>query len=817
MNPKQMLKKKLAKKQQMKSGTKSKKAKTSKKMPKGLKKRWQWLLIQPWFKYAIAGLTLIIISSFVYLYKQLPSPNTLTAGENYPVSTQIFDRNGALLYEIYGNENRIPVEIETLPNYLKQATIAIEDKNFYRHHGLDISGLLRAFINNLRSESVHGGSTITQQLVKNALLSNEKTIQRKIKEAVLAVMTEILYSKDEVLEMYLNYISYGGTAVGIEAAANKYFDKSAKDLDLAEAALLAGLPQAPSIYSPFGSYPEKSQNRQKEVLRRMQEDGYISEDEVEATSNQVLDFALKRNDISAPHFVFYVRDLLYEKYGEAMVETGGLRVTTSLDLELQEAAQASLSAEIASLERLRVGNGAALVTKPNTGEILAMIGSKDYFNTEEDGQVNVTLAMRQPGSSIKPIMYATTFQEKTLNPGTMLLDIPTCFRVGGQRDYCPKNYTGSFAGPVSIRQSLGNSLNIPAVKALSTIGVEKFMEQAGKMGITTWIDPKNYGLSLTLGGGEVKMTELATAFGVLANQGVKVPLVSILEIKNYRGEVLENFDREARLNSLDSMTEDEAISEENGLSRAMNRAPAYMTAHIMQDNNARTMAFGSNSQLVIKDKVVSAKTGTTNDLKDNWTVGFTPEFLTITWVGNNDNQSMSYLASGITGAAPIWHDIMSYILENEEVEWPDRPSDVKMANVCLTGMPVDAGLGNMGNTALASADQLAIIDENGDKTAKLTSQSQKYLQDTDPGQTCQAQSQELYWEESLPSYSGTFRKEFWIRAETGLPPEFGEEASDLALEEHGFYYDPVTELYCADCNRPVDDEGKIQYEKHYVE
>lgn len=742
----------------------------------------------------------IFVAILIYLYKQLPSPNNLTANENFPVSTQIFDRNGTLLYEIYGNENRIPINIDDLPTHVLQATVAIEDKKFYSHHGLDLSGLVRAGLKNFKSGSLQGGSTITQQLVKNALLTKEKTFQRKIKEAVLAVMTEVLYSKKEILEMYLNYISYGGTAVGVEAAANKYFNKSAKDLSLAEASLLAGLPQAPTVYSPFGSNPEKGKNRQKEVLRRMVEDKYITTAEAETAGNEVLNFAIKKDDIKAPHFVFYIKDLLYTKYGEKMVETGGLRVKTTLDLDLQEAAQASLSSEVKKLTNMKVGNGAAIVAKPNSGEILAMIGSKDYFDNEGDGQVNVTLALRQPGSSIKPIMYATAFAQKTLNPGSMLLDVPTCFRVIGQKDYCPKNYTGAFMGPVTIRQSLGNSLNIPAVKALATIGIETFINQAKLMGINTWTDPANYGLSLTLGGGEVKMIELAEAFGVLANQGVRVPLTGILEISNYKGEILEKYDSESAKNDLLYLTENDLVDTHGVAKRVMERAPAYLTSHILQDNNARQNAFGTNSELVIKNKVVSAKTGTTNDLKDNWTVGYTPEYLTIVWVGNNNSKPMSYLASGITGAAPIWHDIMAYILQDQETIWLDKPSDVKIGNVCLTGMPSEAGLGTL-------------LVSSGDDETSITSTNT----DTDPIASCESKGQELYWESSKPSYSGTFRKEYWIRAETGLPPKEGEEATDLSLQEHSFYYDPLTKLYCADCARPTDEEGKIIYEQQIID
>lgn len=752
------------------------------------------------FQVALLLIVVAILAILIYLYRQLPSPNNLTTNENFPVSTQVFDRNGTLLYEIYGNENRIPIKIDDLPEYVMQATVAIEDKKFYSHHGLDLTGLLRASLKNFSSGSMQGGSTITQQLVKNALLSNEKTLQRKIKEAVLAIMTEVLYSKKEILEMYLNYISYGGTAVGIETAANKYFNKSAKDLSLAEASLLAGLPQSPTVYSPFGSNPEKGRNRQKEVLRRMVEDKYITAEEADAAGNEVLNFAIKRDDIKAPHFVFYIKDLLYAKYGEKMVETGGLRVKTTLDLDLQEAAQASLSSEVNKLASLKVGNGAAIVAKPNSGEILAMIGSKDYFNNQADGQVNVTLSLRQPGSSIKPLMYATTFAQKTLNPGSMLLDVPTCFRVAGQKDYCPKNYTGAFMGPVTIRQSLGNSLNIPAVKALATVGIETFINQAKLMGINTWTDPANYGLSLTLGGGEVKMIELAEAFGVLANQGVRVPLTGILEISDYRGEVLEKYDPESAKSDLSYLTENE-LADTNGVAkRVMERAPAYLTSHILQDNNARQNAFGTNSELVIKNKIVSAKTGTTNDLKDNWTVGYTPEYLTIVWVGNNDSKSMSYLASGITGAAPIWHDIMEYILKDKETIWPDKPADVKIGNVCLTGMPSQMGLGT---TMVSSGD-------NEDSVAVTNT-------DTDPIASCESKGQELYWESSKPSYSGTFRKEYWIRAETGLPPKEGEEATDLSLQEHSFYYDPLTNLYCADCSRPADEQGKIIYEQQIID
>jgi len=729
----------------------------------------------PFIKEGLLLIILISIAGLVYIMKDLPSARRLTAKENFAVSTQIFDRNGILLYEIFGDENRTPIKVADLPDHVKQAAIAIEDKNFYSHFGFDIMGIIRASIATLTGKRIEGGSTITQQLVKNALLTREKSLTRKAKEAVLAVMTEVLYTKAEILEMYLNYISYGGTSVGIESAAKKYFGKSAKDLTIAEAALLAGLPQAPSTYSPFGSSPEKAKARQAEVLRRMVEDNYISPLQAEEAKTQVLTYALSKTDIQAPHFVFFVKDWLYQQYGEDVVERGGLRVTTTLDLNIQKKAQASLSAEVSSLARMRVTNGASLVIKPDSGEILAMIGSNDYFDSAKDGQVNVTLAERQPGSSIKPIMYATAMENKLLNPGTILLDIPTCFKNPGQRDYCPKNYSGDFKGPISVRQSLGNSLNIPAVKGLYTIGLENFITQATAMGITSWQDPSRYGLSLTLGGGEVRMIDLAQAFSTLANQGVKVPFTPILKIENYLGQKIAEIDPAQRQADLAALTADETQASQNEAVRVMHRAPAYLVSHIMQDNQARTMAFGSNSQLVFKGQVVSAKTGTTNDMKDNWTVGFTPKILVIAWVGNNDSTPMSNLASGITGAAPIFHDIMAELLKGQEPVLPLKPEDVTSGAVCPSGFPPQ------------------------------------------PNQSCSPIGTELYWKNSSPSASLVERINVWVHPETGLPLISGESTDGLVLEEHNLYSDPVTKNYCADCNRALTEDGKIIYEKFLID
>ena len=727
-----------------------------------------------WVRLVLLCIFLVGLAGFLYLLRDLPSPTNLQTSESYAVSSQIFDRNGTLLYEIIGDEHRIPIHLSDLPEHVTQATIAIEDQNFYTHWGFDLGGIVRALKANITGSQVQGGSTITQQLVKNALLSREKTFTRKIKEGVLAMITELIYTKAEILEMYLNYISYGGTAVGIEAAAQTYFDKSAKDLTLAEATLLAGLPQAPTKYSPFGSTPEKGTERQKAVLRRMAEDEYITKIQEAAAASEPLQFAISRSDIRAPHFVFYVRDLLYEEFGIDMVERGGLRVTTTLDLDLQTVAEASLSAELATLEHYQVSNGAALVVKPNTGEILAMVGSRDYFASEHDGQVNVTLAERQPGSSIKPLMYATAFQDKTLNPGSILIDAPTCFTSAGQKPYCPKNYDGSFSGPVTVRRALANSLNIPAVKALRTIGVERFMAVAQRLGITTWTDPSRYGLSLTLGGGEVRMIDMAQAFGTLANEGVKVPLSPLLKIEDYKGTVYRELDREKRVADLEFLSE---YSEQSvgDLTRVMDRAPAYLVSHILQDNAARQQAFGLHSELVIPNQIVSAKTGTTNDLRDNWTIGYTPEYLVATWVGNNDNTRMDgRVVSGITGAAPIFNDIMRFILTDKEPVWQTKPPDVLSAQVCAHGQPQQ------------------------------------------PGDQCQARDQELYWDQSVPSRSLAVRKQTWVDPTTGLPPKPGEQIDGLVLEERSLYQDPVTDYYCSDCSRPVDAAGKPLHEQTTV-
>ncbi len=617
----------------------------------------------------------LLLGSYLLIFKDLPSPSGL-ASYNVPLATKMYDRNGTLLYDIFAEQNRSPVPLSDIPKYMQEATISIEDKDFYKHGGINPwGGAVRALVATVTRGRLQGGSTITQQLVKSALLSPERTVTRKIKEIILSFWVELLYPKNKILELYLNQVPYGGTAWGVETAAEKYFGKKAKDLTLAEASLLAGLPQAPTLYSPFGAHPELAKKRQAEVLKRMAEDHYISQQEKDASLQEPLSY-VKNTDIKAPHFVMYVKEQLVQKYGEALVERGGLKVTTTLDNDLQEYAQATVAAEVQKLQYLRVTNGAAIVTKPATGEILAMVGSIDYF-ASPSGNFNVTTALRQPGSSIKPINYALGLEKRIVTPATMFLDEPTCFSNLDKPPYCPHNYDGKFHGPVQLRFALGNSFNIPAVKMLYLNSVRDMAASASAFGLTTLTDPRSYGLSLTLGGGEVRMIEMAEAFGVFANAGVRKDLVSILKVTDKNGKVLEEY----KDPNLDRDIPSQLLLQGP---RVVSPETAFLISHILLDNNARQDAFGPSSYLVVPGHpAVSVKTGTTDDYRDNWTIGFTPQYVVATWVGNNDNTQMNpALVSGVTGAAPIWNKLMKRVLQGKADIWPKQPDSVVGAQVC---------------------------------------------------------------------------------------------------------------------------------------
>lgn len=636
-----------------------------------IKRKTLFFLVIPIF------IGLIILSFFYYfILRDLPSPTKLSNNTN-SYSSQIYDRNGKLLYTLYGDRNQTFVPLNKIPKKMQEATLAIEDKDFYHHGAVDLRGITRAAYSIFVRKQIEGGSTLTQQLVKTSLLTPERTIQRKVKEVILAFATEIMYSKDKIMEMYLNQVPYGGTSYGVAAASQSYFGKDVNKLSLAQMAFLAALPQAPSTLSPYGSHPERGKARQLEVLKAMEQQGYITKQERDKAIKEQLTFQKITNPIKAPHFVFYVRDLLIKKYGQQAVEEGGFRVQTSLDMATQDYAQKVVAEQVADVARYNVGNGAALVTDPGTGEVLAMVGSKDYFDAKQ-GNVNLTIALRQPGSSIKPLNYALGIL-KGYSAATPFVDRPTCFPDPPNKPYCPKNYDGSYHGVVQMRYALANSYNLPAVQMLKINGMESFIATASAMGITTFKDPSRYGLSLTLGGGEVMMTDMATAFGVFANQGYRIDLHPILKITDRKGNVIEQY---------------KPPSSPIFGKKVLPSNVTFIISDILADNQARAAAFGTNSELKIDKQHVSVKTGTTNDYRDNWTIGYTPSYLVAVWVGNNDNSKMTGIVSGVTGAAPIWHDIMEHLLEDKKPEKPQKPPDVYGKYVCSNTGLVAAGSGS---------------------------------------------------------------------------------------------------------------------------
>ncbi len=600
-------------------------------------------------------------------FKDLPSISQINQRKQI-LTTKIEDRNGKLLYSIYKDQNRTLIPLSKVPLSVRYATIAIEDKDFYTHHGFSVTGILRAITTNLKSERVEGGSTITQQLVKQTLLTPEKTLKRKIRELLLSFLMEKTYTKDEILEMYFNEIPYGGSTYGIEEAAQRYFGKPANKLDLAESALLAGLPQSPSAYSPYGPSPELGFSRQKEVLRRMVEDKYITSEQSARAQAEKLTFKQDTTNIQAPHFVMYVRSLLAAEYGEDGVDQGGLEVRTSLDLDTQNATQQIVTEEVAKLASLRISNGAALMTNPQTGEILAMVGSKNYFDIKNDGQVNVTLSERQPGSSIKPLTYSIALSQG-MSPSSIISDEPITFSTPGSPPYSPKNYDGRFHGNVTLRTSLASSYNIPAVKTLAAVGIPAEVAKAKEYGITTWNDSSRFGLSLTLGAGEVLMTDMNQLYGTFATYGNTVKLNPILEIKNNKGEDI--YRNTCALDHKDCPS-----------NRTLDPKVAYQISDILSDNQARSPAFGLRSVLYIPNQQVAVKTGTTNNLRDNWTFGYTTDRVVGVWVGNNDNTPMSYVASGITGASPIWNKIMRTQLDDDHPFVFPVPDGLVKVQIC---------------------------------------------------------------------------------------------------------------------------------------
>jgi 1A family penicillin-binding protein len=612
------------------------------------------------FLWMSAGFILAVVGVLAYFTKDLPSPEKLSE-RHITESTKILDRTGqVILYDIHGEERRTNISFSQMPKCIKEATIAAEDTGFYKHHGLDFKAIVRAILKDVKGQAkTQGASTITQQLIKNSILSPQKTFTRKIKEAILSLELEQKFGKDEILEMYLNEIPYGSNAYGIESASQTFFGKNAASLDLAECSLIAALPKAPTYYSPFGTHTEDLKNRQEWILQRMAELGYVSDQEAKAASESD---ALKRvreirNEILAPHFVMFVKDWLVDKYGEESITQGGFKVITTLDYQKQQWAEEAVSKGAESnLKKHNSSNAAMVSLDPKNGEILSMVGSKDYFDKENDGNVNVTTRLRQPGSSFKPFAYAVAFS-KGYSPNTMLFDVKTNFKINN-RDYTPQNFNGSFNGPISMREALANSLNVPAVKTLYLAGVKETVEFAKSMGITTLSDYNQYGLALVLGGGGVTLLDETSAFGVFANDGIRIEPQAVLRIEDSNGKTIYEKPGDNRGKRVIS----------SDIARTIN--------DVLSDNGARTKIFGSHSSLYIDGYKVAAKSGTTQEFRDGWTLGYTPNVATGVWTGNNDS-SPTRMGEGVYTAGPIWNEYMRKVLATLPKEEFLPPPEIK--------------------------------------------------------------------------------------------------------------------------------------------
>ena len=641
-----------------------------------------WTLLVRVAAGAVALLALTGAGIFHWLMVDLPSPDQLYQRATAP-STRIYDRHGRLLYEIldpHGGAHS-PVPLADVPPACRDATIATEDASFYHNPGVDLWAIVRALWINLRGgEVLSGGSTITQQLARNLLLSPEErteiSLERKMRESILAWRLARTYSKDEILTLYLNETYYGNLAYGIDAAAQKTFARQAAELDLAECALLAGLPQAPAHYNPLEN-PGAAKDRQNVVLGLMVRHGFISQHEADLAAREDLHFASVPFPIEAPHFVMVVRGQLEREFGLEAIYTQGLQVYTTLDLDVQDAAQRVVRRRLAQLSAARpdhpphnVRNAAVVVMDPYTGEVLAMVGSPDYFDPRIDGAVNAAVATRQPGSSIKPITYAAAFdptRPRPLTPATMMVDVRTAFVTREGDPYVPRNYDRQWHGPVLLRQALASSYNLVAVKVLDHVGLDAMTRLARSMGITTFDSPDRFGLALTLGGGEVRLLELTAAYGAFANGGRRVDPVTIARVEDHRGQTLRVWKMDPGV-------------------RVMDERVAYLITDILSDNLARAPSFGEGSALRLS-RPAAAKTGTTTDWRDNWTVGYTPGLVTGVWAGNADNEPMKGV-SGVTGAAPIWHDVMETLLKGQPVrEFVEPPGMVRVEVCADSGLP----------------------------------------------------------------------------------------------------------------------------------
>lgn len=620
----------------------------------------------------VAGITSVLF----YIASDLPSVEEL---QNRQVieSTKIYDRTGEILiYDVHGEEKRTIIDSAEIPEYAKAATISVEDSSFYTNPAFDWRGILRAIYINLTrgGRTIQGGSTITQQLAKKSFLTDERKIIRKLKELVLAWRLEKRYSKDEILTFYLNQIPYGSNTYGIEAAAGTFFNKKASELALNEAALLAALPNAPSYYSPWGSHVKELMARKDFILDKMHVLGYIDEFELANAKNSEIEFAEQSKvGIQAPHFVTYVLEYLYKKYGEGVVRTTGFKVITTIDMELQEFAEEAVKTGVARNTKLYGGtNGALVASDPKTGQILAMVGSVDYFDSYNEGNFNVaTQGLRQPGSTFKPFAYLTAFQ-KGFTPDTIIWDVPTEFDTTNdpENSYKPENNDEIFRGPVLMKEALAHSLNVPSVKTLYLAGIGNTIKNAEKFGIETLKDTERFGLSLVLGGGEVKLIELVNAYGVFAREGVKNPISSILKIEDKNGSTLEEYKDES----------EEVVD------------PQYprLINDILSDVDLRAGLFRSSLNLTkVPGYQIALKTGTTNDYVDAWTVGYTPSLVVGVWAGNNHREPLKSKGGSVLAAIPMWHDFFSKAIKKYSPETFTQPELIQTDNPILRGELVE--------------------------------------------------------------------------------------------------------------------------------
>ncbi len=631
---------------------------------RGFLKDLPWTRIGTWgFRVGAAGV-LFVAFLFIYYSRSLPDPNRLL-GRDVPESTKIYARDETLLYEVHGEFKRTLVNLDQISQDLKDATLVAEDRNFYNHAGISITGLARSVIVDIiHWEKKQGGSTITQQFVKNAMLSNEKFFLRKVKEIILSIELEARFSKDDILKMYLNEIPYGRNAYGIQAASQTYFNKNASDLTLAESAYLAALPQAPSFYNPSGPNYERLQARQQYILNGMKDLKYITEEEYESAMDEEVAFQQIKNSIKAPHFVLYVQNYLADKYGEQTLQEGGLKVYTTLDAKLQEIAEKAVVDGAAKNVSANGHNASLVAIDPKTGQILAMVGSKDYFgkNFPENcnpktclfsPNVNIATTLQQPGSSFKPYAYVTAFgKDFKYSPASMLVDVKTDFG-----NYSPDNFNYSQNGPMSMRRALAGSLNIPAVKTIALVGVDNVIETARDLGINSQF--KDCGLSLVLGGCDVTLIDHTAAYAALANKGVRNDKTSILKVVSQSGETLEEYKQNSR--------------------QVLDEQAVYQLTNIMSDNSARAYVFGTNSPLQLGNRPVAAKTGTTQNFMDGWTMGYTPSLAAGVWVGNNNNTPMK--RDAVQMAGPIWNQFMREALKDTPIEQFERPSGIQNITV----------------------------------------------------------------------------------------------------------------------------------------